>query len=197
MQGLTGNRLYYRPGRDTSVVAARLLQKDIGVSDSKLVLPEKGSSKARSPKSGDAIRTWAILGWVGLAFLVVGGADFALTWYPMDFGNREWEFGTVTASFNGLPILVLGLGLLLTSSLQSGRRWWSLLAALGAFVLALWIVVGVVLWATNVPLALSSVPPDVMIGMKKSIAKTVVQSVTYPVVLTYLGVRSVKALRGG
>ena len=89
------------------------------MSDPKLVMPEKSSSKARRALPPDPVRTWALLGWVGVAFIVVGGVDFALTWYPMNFGNREWEFGTVTASFNGLPILLLGQGY---CSLPGSRR---------------------------------------------------------------------------
>lgn len=165
------------------------------MSDTKLVMPEQGTARGRA-RAFDPSRAWAALGWIGLAFLVVGGADFALTWYPMDFGNREWEFGSVTASFNGLPILVLGLGLLLTSSVLTGRRWWALLAALVAFGLLVWIVVGVVLWITTVPLALQTVPIEVATGMKKAVAKTAVQSVVYPVLMAFIAMRALGAFRG-
>jgi len=148
-------------------------------------------------KKVDPTQTWALLGWVGLAFLVVGGADFALTWYPMDFGNREWEFGTVTASFNGLPILVLGLGLLYAAALGYQRRWWGALTLMASGVLMLCVLGGVVIWATNVPLALQSVPPGMMTGIKKALVKTTIQSVTYPVILGFLAVRSFQLLRGG
>ena len=164
------------------------------MSDSKLVMPEKGTGKGK--QKFDASRAWALLGWVGLTFLVVGGADFALTWYPMDFGNREWEFGTVTASFNGLPILVLGLGLLLTSSLLTDRRWWLIVATVGAFGLLLWVLVGAAIWAATVPVAMSSTPAEVLVGLKKALVKTAVQSVTYPVILAFLGWRGVQAIRG-
>ncbi|MGW8265390.1 MAG: hypothetical protein ACWGSQ_03430 [Longimicrobiales bacterium] len=148
-------------------------------------------------KRVDPTRAWALLGWVGFAFLVVGGADFALTWYPMDFGNREWEFGTVTASFNGLPILVLGLGLLYAAALGYQRRWWGGVTLLVSAVLMLWVLGGVVIWATNVPLALQSVPLEMMTGIKKALVKTTIQSVAYPVILGFLAVRSFQLLRGG
>lgn len=164
------------------------------MSDSNLVMPKKGAVKRKAQKY-DASRTWALLGWVGLALLVVGGADFALTWYPMEFGNREWEFGTVTQSFNGLPILVLGLGLLLTSSALIDRKWLALLAAFGALGLLLWVVAGVALWAKTVPIALSGTPVEVLTGMKKAIARTAVQSVTYPVILGFLLWRGIEATR--
>ena len=142
-------------------------------------------------------RVWSVLGWTSLAFLVVGGLDFALTWYPPDFGNREWEFGTVTASLNGLPILLIGIALLLAASMQMRRRWWTLLAALAALVMLVWVAVGSVLWATNVPLALQSVPPELAIGIRKALVKTIVQSMVYPLVLAFLLVRAAGALRSG
>lgn len=165
------------------------------MSDSKLVMPEKGTGKGKQ-RAFEASRAWALLGWVGLTFLVVGGADFALTWYPMDFGNREWEFGTVTASFNGLPILVLGLGLLLTSSLLTERRWLVVVATAGALGLLLWVLVGAGLWAASVPLALSATPTEVAVGLQKALVKTSVQSVIYPVILGFLGWRGIQAIRG-
>lgn len=161
----------------------------------KPLIREKSGSKATSIVVDPAL-SWAILGWLGIIFLVVGGSDFALTWYPPSFGNHEWEFGTVTASFNGLPIVVMGTALVLASALQTGRRWLLVLSVVVALGMTLWILVGVVLWATNVPLALTSVPPDVLVGMKKSLSKTLVQGVTYPIAFAYLTVRSIRGFRG-
>jgi len=155
------------------------------------------AKRKKGTKKVDPAQAWVLLGWVGFTFLIVGGSDFALTWYPMSFGNREWEFGTVTASFNGLPILVLGLGLLYGASLRYGRRWWAVLTLIVSVVLMLWVVGGAVLWATNVPLALQAVPPELMVGIKKALVKTTIQSVTYPVILGFLAVRSFQAVRSG
>lgn len=165
------------------------------MSDTKLVMPEQGAGKGKARALGSS-HAWALLGWVGLTFLVVGGADFALTWYPTDFGNREWQFGTVTASFNGLPLLVLGLGLLLASSILTRRRWLAGVATVGAFGLLLWVLAGVVLWLGTIPLALEGTPVQVLTGMKKAIAKTAVQSTIYPVILGFLGWRGIGATWG-
>ena len=156
-----------------------------------------GRGESKKPRPIDSSQTWYLLGWTALAFLVVGGVDFALTWYPPDFGNREWEFGTVTASLNGLPILLLGISILLAASLRTGRRWWAALALIASLVMLLWVTLGAVLWATNVPLALKSVPAQLAVGIRKSLAKTVVQSLVYPLVLAFLMVRSAGALRSG
>ena len=136
--------------------------------------------------SGDSRRVWATLGWIGLVFLLVGGADFALVWFPPNFGAREWEFAAVTQSFNGLPILLLGLGLLMVAAEEVERRWWGAVGAGVAGVLFLWVLVGFVLWAMNVPLALETVPENLRMGVQKAVMKTLVQSVAYPTVLAYL-----------
>ena len=107
-------------------------------------------------------------------------------WFPVSFGTREWEFAAVTQSFNGLPILLLGLGLLVVASEQLERRWWGLVATGVAGGLLLWILAGAALWASNVSLALSAVPEEVVTGVRKAVAKTAVQSVVYTAVLAYL-----------
>ena len=66
------------------------------------------AKKIRGGKPVDPVQVWGALGWIGLTFLLVGGADFPLTWYPTSLGNREREVGTVTVSSNGLPIVVWG-----------------------------------------------------------------------------------------
>ena len=169
----------------------------MGVTEQKILSSPTDAKGKKGTKKVDPAQAWALLGWVGLVFLIVGGSDFALTWYPMNFGNREWEFGTVTASFNGLPILALGLGLLYAASLGFQRRWWAALTLIGSVVLMLWVVGGAVIWATNVPLALQAVPPEMMVGIKKALVKTTIQSVTYPVILLFLAVRSFQVVRRG
>lgn len=124
-------------------------------------------------------RSWLILGWIGLAFLIVGGMDFALAWIPPRFGVREWEFATVTQSFNGLPILLLGVGLLTVASEETDRRWWGLVGSAASAVLLLWVLLGAVIWAMSVSIALETAPENVAVTVRKAIAKTAVQAVVY------------------
>ena len=60
---------------------------------------------------------WQLLATVAWAFLIVGGLDVGLVWYPAAFGNAGWEFGSVTAMLNGFPLPVMGSALLLASGL--------------------------------------------------------------------------------
>jgi hypothetical protein len=48
---------------------------------------------------------------VGGAFTVVGLVDLALLWYPVRLGNAPWEFGTLSATFDNLPMTALGVAL--------------------------------------------------------------------------------------
>ena len=154
------------------------------MSDSKIVASARDAER-RAPV-GTSQTTWAALGWIGLVFLVVGGVDFVLVWWPPNFGSREWEFGTVTQSFNGLPIVLLGVGLLLVASEELGRRWWTFLAGGGAAVLLLWVLAGLGLWASSAGLALQTVPDELRVGIQKAMSKTLVQAAAYSLALTYL-----------
>ena len=158
------------------------------------------STRSRPDPSGhsspDATGPWLVLGWVGLAFLTIGGADFALTWLPTGFGNREWEFGTVTQSLNALPIVLLGIGLTTAAGEQVGRRWWSLVGGIAAGLLLAWVLLAVVLWALSVQLAFATVPDNLALGLRKAALKTSLQSLVYPAVLFYLLRRAWLGFRG-
>ena len=133
---------------------------------------------------------WRLVGVIGLAFGLIAGADLLLTWYPFNLGSPEWEFGTVTASLDGLPLLVMGLTLSLASGVARGRRWLVRVVAVLLLILAALIVVAAVLYVTNVPIALKSVQdPVIRTGLKKAIAKTSVQAVVYPAALLWLAVK--------
>src|SRR5574341_375596 len=128
---------------------------------------------------------WLLLGWIGLVFCGVGGLDLLLTWYPMQFGNAEWEFGTVSATLDGLPLFTMGLALLIGSSVARGQRWLVQTLAIVLVVMAVLVLAAAVLYVTNVPIALRAVSqPVIQTGLKKAIVKAAGQSVLYP--LAYL-----------
>lgn len=132
---------------------------------------------------------WTVLSGVGLVFFLVGGLDIALAWYPLGFGSPAWEFGTVTLSLNGLPTPVLGLGMGLASGVALGRRWQARITAATMIAIAVIILVLAVLWATNVPLALRSTDePLGKLGLQRSVVKTGVQVLCYPIALIWIGV---------
>jgi hypothetical protein len=149
----------------------------------------------RAVPSSDPSTGRAIWAWVGLAFLIVGGTDLLLTWFPLKFGNQAWEFGSTTSALNGLPVPVLGLAAMLWAAGEGRRRWLAGLALAAATLMLLGILVALVLWATGIPLALRSVPGQLGVGLKRALVKTSIQAVVYPVLLVVMIVRSWRLVR--
>lgn len=155
--------------------------------------PKDSGSRKKGSHPETLERVLAFVRWVGLAFFVLGSTDVALTWLPMDFGNREWEFATVTASFNGMPVIILGLTLVVAGAALGMRRWWALGGGIVGLGFLAFVLGATGLWATNLPLALGAVEGVVLTGMKKAILKTAVQSVVLPLVfgaVAYFGIKS-------
>jgi hypothetical protein len=67
------------------------------------------------------VGAWQVLATVGWVFIVVGGLDVGLVWFPPAFGNQGWEFGSITAALNGLPLPVMGTALVLASGVARGH----------------------------------------------------------------------------
>jgi hypothetical protein len=79
----------------------------------------------------------------------------------------------------------------LAGGVARGQKWVVRAAATALIVLALLIVLGAVLFLTNVPMALKAkMEPIIMTGLKKGISKTLIQSAAYPVVLFYVAVKA-------
>jgi len=136
---------------------------------------------------------WEIIGWVGLAFLIIGGMDLLLGWFPTRFGSPEWEFGTVTRTLDNLPIVAMGLMLLLSSVAARGIDWALRAGALVAAILGVLVLVALVLYALDVPLAFRVVKdPLARSGLKRAVLKAAVQGTLYPAVLLTVGIKGIR-----
>lgn len=145
-----------------------------------------GASETPGRQRGSAALAGLVLP-VGLAFLVAGGADLVLTWLPAAFGTAEWEFGTVTQTLNGLPVPTLGLALVGVWGAATSRRWVMWTAGIALVVLALCLLGMGGLYGLTVPVALKSTQnPLILLGLKKSIARSLVQVVTYAAAFFWL-----------
>ena len=114
-----------------------------------------------------------------MILVVVGLGDFGLVWYPLRLGTPEWEFGTIAASFSGLPLISIGLAGVLGSAVALGNR--RVLIAVGV-VLGIWTVflaAAYLLFLTNVPMALGAAEGAAELGIKKVVAKTSLLGVTF------------------
>ena len=137
-------------------------------------------------------QAWRALAWLGGILAVVGLGDFVLAFVPWGSGP-EWEFGTVASVFAGLPLPTLGLAAILGAAYARGRRYTVLV--IGVLLLLLAVAFGwmLVTFLTDIPIALKSgAQPEVMLGLKKAMLKTVLLGAVFGV--AYL-VAGIKALR--
>ncbi len=147
--------------------------------------PEPRSAVARVAHPEHA---WSALGWMGLAFILIGLVDLALAWYPAALGSPEWEFGTIGASLNGLPLPALGLALILGAGVARGSRWQMRVASGVAIALTLLLLGFAFIYATVIPVALADAANGVLrMGLMKSIAKAVALLVIYPILFVWIG----------
>jgi hypothetical protein len=156
----------------------------------------KTDDKNRSALDPSPATGWYLLGGIGLVFAVVALADLVLVWYPLRFGDPEWEFGTATSVFGGLPLLTMGLMLALGAAVARGNlrllQIWSVVLAVMGLVL-----VGVLLmYSRSVPVALEVVTdPILKVGVQKAILKTALQGVLYPAAFFWIAVLGWKHAR--
>lgn len=154
----------------------------------RILVRDETEGKRRSWRPPAPDFGWQLLGWVGGVLLIAGVLDIGLLYYPLMFGNPNWEFGTVGTSLNALPVPLLGLALLLGAAVARGWtlgiRIWGILAIVAAVL----ILAAAFFWALNLPLAFKSVQePVARLALKKSVAKTVLQAVLYPVAFAWIG----------
>jgi hypothetical protein len=127
----------------------------------------------------DSETGWAWLGWFGLVLAVAGIGDLAITWWPLRFGSIEWEFGTLVATFSGLPLATMGLAAILGSVMARGVRWQ--VRTIGALLLVMGLVLAgaFAMFLTIMPIAFRSAPEGASIGITKAVAKTSVLAVVF------------------
>lgn len=155
----------------------------------KVLVQQEGPAKPRLTPAPDF--AWVLFGWLGVVFTAVGGLDLLLTWYPLHFRNPEWEFGTVSASLDGLPVMTMGLVMLVGTGVARGQRWLVRTTAVAMALMALAILAAAFLYATNIPIALDAVTqPAIRTGLKKAIAKAAGQSVLYPIAYALIAVKA-------
>lgn len=138
---------------------------------------------------------WAMVQVLGVALALVGFADFALLWYPARWASVDWEFGTVSAAFDGLPLLTIGLGLATAGAVSRGRR--GAMAGLAAvlLVMSLLLIAMLLIFVLDVPVVLRAVDPQLRESLVKSLVKTSSMAIVYVVLYLTLGIWAVRRMR--
>lgn len=134
---------------------------------------------------------WRMLALVGVAFVVIGLVIEVTVLFPLRVGNPEWEFGTVNAFLDSLPLLVIGLSLLAAFGVARGHPWLARAAGAMFIILALIVLAGALLYATVVPQALNLrnySRIEMLTAVKKAITKAAFQSAVYPIGFLWVGI---------
>jgi hypothetical protein len=140
------------------------------------------ADKNRPARSGASVlaSAWRYLGWLGYVLTFVGTLDVALKWYPAALKSTEWEFATTSMSIASLPLLSIGTVVLLISFLARGLRPGVGAMAILFGALALFVVVVLVLFGLDVPIALRAVTaPGPRTEILKNIGRTVLMGVAF------------------
>jgi ABC-type uncharacterized transport system permease subunit len=138
----------------------------------------RADKRGLNPIAATAPQTaWKALGRVGLLLAIIGGIDIVLHWYPAHFRSPEWEFGTVATTFASLPLVTLGLVAGLASALARGVRGGISVMAIVFTLMAVFSIGMLLLFASDVPLALKAVQqPGVQAGAATEIKKTIARA---------------------
>ena len=161
----------------------------IMLSNSEVERPSKAVRRA------DPETVWPLLGMIGLAFALIGSVDLVLAWFPSAFGSAEWEFGTIGASLNGLPLPALGLMLVLASGMARASRWQVRSVSIAFVALVLVLIAFGLIYVTVIPVALAEVTNGaVRTGLLKSVVKALVLLALYPVLFGWAGYRGFRWL---
>ncbi|MEQ1858198.1 MAG: hypothetical protein ABL963_17225 [Longimicrobiales bacterium] len=159
------------------------------------ILTADAVQRGRAPGNPEPAFLWSAVFAGGLCLAVVGWTDIALLWWPLDFGNAEWEFASVGAHVMGMPLGTLGLVLIAAGAL--GRGWRAATVGVaGASALVTLSLVGLgALYATVVPVALAGTPPELRTVLYKALIKTVVYVVSYLALYSWLAVYLFRAAK--
>jgi hypothetical protein len=111
--------------------------------------------------------------------------DLALLRYPLQFGSVEWEFGTISAHLNGMPLGTMGLILLAAGTLGSGWRCMARGLAVFCAVVAVGVVSLSVIYLLDVPVALKGAP-QVKSLLIRAIVKAGMFAITYTTLYAWL-----------
>jgi hypothetical protein len=146
--------------------------------------PDRGAQK-RVRAAGAEVLVPVLFAF-GLVITFVSVVDLGLAWIPIRIGSGEWEFGTVSTTFNAMPLTAMGLVFLAMGALLA-QSTFVLRIMSGVFLLVVLFLLGAsVLYVLNVPVALGAVPPEASSLLKRAILRTSAFAGLYTVLFGWL-----------
>jgi hypothetical protein len=167
-----------------------VMQQSGRPSDAGVILAAEPTARDRTRRataSGERDRTpWVPIVVVGWGLAIVGMIDVALVWFPTNFSSAEWEFGTITRTFNGLALATVGIGAVAACGIGMGSRW--LLASVGvlATIATLAIIATGGLYALVAPVAIGGAPEQLRGSLMLAIGKTSAFALVYLAIYSFL-----------
>ena len=143
----------------------------------------------------DGAHGWRLLAWLSVALLLAGLGDIAIALVPARFGVLEWEFATIASTFAGLPLVSMGAFGLLAASVALPSRPLAVATLVVLVLLVLGVGAGSVVFLTDVPIALASTPPEIALGIKRAIVKTLMLALVFGTAYLLAAVAAVRHLR--
>ena len=144
-------------------------------------------------------RTWkraaTVFAALGVAIGAVATIDLAMAWLPFRFGNGEWEFGTVTRTLDSLPLATTGVALLAVAAAVTKSRWALRLLGVVFLLSVVALIICLVLYGLNVPVAIRAVPVEAAPVLKRAIARTLSFGLIYIVFYAWLSYFTWRAYR--
>jgi hypothetical protein len=144
-------------------------------------------STAPAPSPSTSGPEWRIVFSAALALSVIGGSDVALLWYPLKFGNIDWEFATITAFFDGLPLATIGLSGMVAGATALRRRGVSRALAVFSVLMVMLLLALVGVYVLAVLSGVKTLNPAYEVMFVRAVLKTSVLAVTYLTLYTWLG----------
>ncbi|MET0399890.1 MAG: hypothetical protein ABW277_24085 [Longimicrobiaceae bacterium] len=154
-----------------------------------LVVSPPGSPPAAARSRVDARDLHRPVLWAGWGLVLVCLVNQTLLWWSPRFGTPQWEFATVSQTFDRMPLLVLSLLLVAVGTLPSGsvtaaRAVAGLLGTLSLLAVglaALYCLAAAVAWS-----GARGAPPEALSLLVRAVVKTVLVAVVYATVLAGL-----------
>ncbi len=160
---------------------------------------------------GDVASLVPVLLIAGLVLSFAGWVDVALFYWPLRFGDAEWEFGTISQTFDALPLPTMGAVLLAMAARLTGRPQAKVALAVLCAAIAVWCLTLLIVFLLDVPVAFQAldratraaaeqgrqVNPLAGAGLKRGVAKAIVFGIAYAAAYLALAVLLLRKPRAG
>ena len=115
-----------------------------------------------------------LLATLGSGLTLFGLVRLGVLWYPLQLGTAAWEFGTVTETFDAMPLVGVGAALTTWGLLHRPKVRPSTVraAAVGFAIAALLIGLAGRLDLRSVPTVLGEAPEEALVALQRSIIET-------------------------